>query len=185
MHRLGAKSSPISVLPWTHFHKVLTEINKYLIKENVSVWKQPFLSVLSVLAWGMYPDSKVQGANMGAIWGRQDPGGPHVGPMNFAIWVVKSLAKYYIFIMLLEWHHMRVSKHRQFDILFSNLFKLTAKKHQWSLVASPHKWLLIQKPSPCSDINILAITQISSRHDRNQSVMCHSSWSTSVHTNKK
>ena len=32
------------------------------------------------------PDSKVHGANMGSIWGRQDPGGPHVGPMNFAIW---------------------------------------------------------------------------------------------------
>ena len=32
------------------------------------------------------PDSKVHGANMGHIWGRQDPGGPHVGPMNFAIW---------------------------------------------------------------------------------------------------
>ena len=32
------------------------------------------------------PDSKVRGANMGPIWGRQDPGGPHVGPMNFAIW---------------------------------------------------------------------------------------------------
>ena len=25
---------------------------------------------------------------MGPIWGRQDSGGPHVGPMNFAIWVV-------------------------------------------------------------------------------------------------
>ena len=25
---------------------------------------------------------------MGPIWGRQVPGGPHVGPMNFAIWVV-------------------------------------------------------------------------------------------------
>ena len=25
---------------------------------------------------------------MESIWGRQDPGGPHVGPMNFAIWVV-------------------------------------------------------------------------------------------------
>ena len=24
---------------------------------------------------------------MGPIWGQQDPGGPHVGPMNFAIWV--------------------------------------------------------------------------------------------------
>ena len=27
------------------------------------------------------PDSKVRGANMGPIWGRQDPGGLHVGPM--------------------------------------------------------------------------------------------------------
>ena len=36
----------------------------------------------------MYPDSKVHGDNMGPIWGRQDPGGPHVGPMNFAIRVV-------------------------------------------------------------------------------------------------
>ena len=33
------------------------------------------------------PDSKVHAANMGPIWDRQDPGGPHVGPMNFAIWV--------------------------------------------------------------------------------------------------
>ena len=32
------------------------------------------------------PDSKVHGANMGPIWGRQDPGGSHVGPMNFVIW---------------------------------------------------------------------------------------------------
>ena len=33
------------------------------------------------------PESKVHGANMGPIWGRQGPGGPHVGPMNFAVWV--------------------------------------------------------------------------------------------------
>ena len=32
------------------------------------------------------PDKKVHGANMGPIWGPQDPGGPRVGPMNFAIW---------------------------------------------------------------------------------------------------
>ena len=31
-----------------------------------------------------YPDSMVYGANIGPIWGRQDPGGPHVDPMNFA-----------------------------------------------------------------------------------------------------
>ena len=35
-----------------------------------------------------HPDSKVHGANMGPIWGRQDPGGPHAGPMNFVIWAV-------------------------------------------------------------------------------------------------
>ena len=32
------------------------------------------------------PDSKLHRANMGPIWGWQDPGGPHIGPMNFAIW---------------------------------------------------------------------------------------------------
>ena len=37
--------------------------------------------------WMRSPDSKVHGANMGPIWGRQHSGGPHVGPMNFAIWV--------------------------------------------------------------------------------------------------
>ena len=37
------------------------------------------------------PDSKVHGANMGPIWGRQDPGGPHFGAMNFAIWVLDQL----------------------------------------------------------------------------------------------
>ena len=35
-----------------------------------------------------HPNSKVDGANMGPIWGRQDPDGPHLGPMNFAIWAV-------------------------------------------------------------------------------------------------
>ena len=32
--------------------------------------------------------SKVNGANIGPTWGRQDPGGPHVDPIiNLAIWV--------------------------------------------------------------------------------------------------
>ena len=32
------------------------------------------------------PDNMVRGANIGPIWGRQDPDGPHIGPMDFAIW---------------------------------------------------------------------------------------------------
>ena len=31
---------------------------------------------------------------MGPIWGRQDPGGPHVGPMNFAIWETFSYTNF-------------------------------------------------------------------------------------------
>ena len=32
------------------------------------------------------PDSKVHVANMGPTWVLSDPDGPHVGPMNLAIW---------------------------------------------------------------------------------------------------
>ena len=42
------------------------------------------------------PDSKIHGTNMGPIWGRQDPGGPHVGPMNFAIWDSLYMTMVYI-----------------------------------------------------------------------------------------
>ena len=38
------------------------------------------------------PDSKMHGAYMGPTWGRQDPGGSHVGRMILAIWDQK---KYY------------------------------------------------------------------------------------------
>ena len=47
-------------------------------------------SIYEVSNWTLFtkkhPDSKVHGANMGPIWGRQDPGGPHIGPMDFVIW---------------------------------------------------------------------------------------------------
>ena len=44
-------------------------------------------------------DSKIHGANMGPIWGRQDPGGPHVGPMNLAIWVILVSHLIYKYVM--------------------------------------------------------------------------------------
>ena len=48
------------------------------------------------------PDSKVHWANMGPIWGRQDPGSPHVGPMNLAIWVenCKMVWKALVYLIL-------------------------------------------------------------------------------------
>ena len=49
------------------------------------------------------PSSKVHGANMGPIWGRQDPGEPHVGPMNFAIWVINCTCRRTSTIKFQKW----------------------------------------------------------------------------------
>ena len=54
-------------------------------------WHHPVNKVYSKIieSWSSFeetiPDSKVHGAIMGPIWGRQDPDRPHVGPMNLAI----------------------------------------------------------------------------------------------------
>ena len=53
------------------------------ILSHLEVWRY---FILWIPVFINIPDNKVHGANMGPIWGRQDPGGPHVGPMNFAIW---------------------------------------------------------------------------------------------------
>ena len=41
--------------------------------------------LLMIFVCKQVSDSKVHGAYMGPTWGRQDPGGPHVGPMFIAI----------------------------------------------------------------------------------------------------
>ena len=58
---------------WCHLAVTIS-----LIDGNREINITKFVSVL--------PDSKVHGANMGPTWVRQDPGGPHVGLMNLAIW---------------------------------------------------------------------------------------------------
>ena len=55
---------------------------------TVEVWEwmnsfNPHFAVYVILS----PDNNVRGTNMGPTWGRQDPGGPHVGPMDLVIWV--------------------------------------------------------------------------------------------------
>ena len=42
------------------------------------------------------PDSKVHGANMGPTWVLSSPGGPHVGPMNLAIWESMNRVDMYV-----------------------------------------------------------------------------------------
>ena len=67
--------SPYLSMRWVHLGPV----------NNKSTLFQVFGQ--QTLTTGSYSDSKVYGTNMGPSWGRQVPGGPHVGPTNFAIWV--------------------------------------------------------------------------------------------------
>ena len=59
----------------THTH---TLIAKYVVMADIT--ENGYVSTHT------YPDSKVRWVNMGPTWGRQDPDGSHVGPMNLAIW---------------------------------------------------------------------------------------------------
>ena len=45
------------------------------------------LNSFAVISLLRYHDRKFYEVNMGPTWGRQDPGGPHVGPVNLAFWV--------------------------------------------------------------------------------------------------
>ena len=63
------------------------------------------------------PESKVHEANMGPIWGRQDPGGPNVGPMNFAIWDVTH--SHYADVIM----NAMASNRRGLDCLLNRLFR--------------------------------------------------------------
>ena len=67
-----------------------------LLRSVSSQWRDAVtsLSTNGKACWH-YPDSKVHGANMGPNWVLSAPVGPHVGPMNLAIWVASFVAGSY------------------------------------------------------------------------------------------
>ena len=58
----------------------------YVLQYSICLMDMLSLPLIYGYIVQLVPDSKIHGANMGPIWGRQDPGGTHVVPMNFAIW---------------------------------------------------------------------------------------------------
>ena len=81
------------VLIWKYFSLNDTGHICYLNCQVEIVWKawpQLEYNKNSIKLTAFTPDSKVHGANMGPIWGPQDPVGPHVGAMDFAIWDISS-----------------------------------------------------------------------------------------------
>ena len=91
--KFHTKSWPCTIIwfstPWGYFRALPTSYtNAHYTRKMLPTIHQSNRTVYSTRRFlaEMAPDSKVHGANMGPIRGRQEPGGPHVGPMNLAIW---------------------------------------------------------------------------------------------------
>ena len=63
-----------------------TEIYGPFACNDMCNYFQRSMSLVAVCRCLKWPWQQCLWANMGPIWGRQGPGGPHVGPINFAIW---------------------------------------------------------------------------------------------------
>ena len=101
---------------------------------------------------------------MGPIWGRQDPGGPHVGPMNFVTWdVFKWIFFHYSDVIM----SVMVSPITGISIVYPPVCSdIDQSKHQsctslvfvreihWWPLNSPHKGPITQKMFPFDDVII-------------------------------
>ena len=72
-----------AVIMWSIVSKIL-----HVVACEFKVWSIFDLCYYNAAYSIVFPDRKSHEANMGPIWGRQDPGGPHICPMNFAFWVI-------------------------------------------------------------------------------------------------
>ena len=81
----------------------------------------------AVLQTVSIPESKVYGATMGPTWGRQDPGGPHVGPMNLVIWDIPGLLSH---IRMLFYVLSAYNPHVDIYVCVCNLTKLPVNPWQ-------------------------------------------------------
>ena len=104
-------------------------------------WEK-FMQIHYIHALIIIPDSKVHGANMGPIWVQQDPGGPHVGPMNFSIWDVfqtkavnvlfwKTNCHLYSTLIILL-HKAHLTRHQQY---LGDIHGLIQKRRNSSVLA--------------------------------------------------
>ena len=131
-----------------------------MFRENLSWFKTPWFSKVKCCQRQLIvgpshghrvrmtpPDSKVCGANMGITWGRQDPGGPHVGPINLAIWAC----------MEATWQNVRLLYY--FHLAESQVFK-NGSWLIWSLLGVWKRWVLRVFLDVCSKCRHHVFTRV-------------------------
>ena len=67
---------------------------KQIFDAILPFWNTEWTISLTLPPVSAYPDSKVHRANMGPTWGQRDPGGPHMGHSNLAIWISNLIQSY-------------------------------------------------------------------------------------------
>ena len=78
------------------------------------------------------PDSKVHGANMGPTWVLSAPDGPHVGPMNLAIWD----------IIYISWLVTRALPYKMHEFMLK-IIRYTVRLCWWKVyIGSGNGWVL-------------------------------------------
>ena len=83
---LGLKKNDNSVTSTFCVSVLLSSRLNSLISMSVVVWILPFIQ-RALKSYGIVtPDRKVHEARMGPTWGRQDPGGPHLGHVSLTVW---------------------------------------------------------------------------------------------------
>ena len=116
------------------FHTYILEAERR-IHASVNAIREVYLPWASVTD----PDSKVHGVHKGPIWGRQFPGGPHVGPMNFAIWG-PILPKSIVCINKSSKPHIWLFFHGQISTV---VYFATEARHMWMIACKRNVWMLL------------------------------------------
>ena len=80
----GARSYISSIQNYIYLY-FLSFTNTEMWKEIEFVLWDIFYMIDSIVTW-QYPNNKANGDNIGPTWVLSAPDGPHVGPMNLAIW---------------------------------------------------------------------------------------------------
>ena len=76
------------IMPYTDFN------NKSHTTFQSVLGNMEFGRIIVEIRGNIFPDSKIHGANTGPTWVPSAPDGPHVGPMNLAIWVILYISKH-------------------------------------------------------------------------------------------
>ena len=103
LQRAGASACTVLTKFWLwYFVSYKTGSGAGLLSQFCPFHCSQFFSITKITSYllNIIPDCKVYGANMGPTWGWQDPGGPHVGPINLAISDVHIRQK----LLQLRWH---------------------------------------------------------------------------------